>query len=131
MPRTELLNFYGSVLKQNMSVSSNPNLSKNAQMMTIQISGIVLTGKFKDKELQLQISRDLNFDISEKYHGALIYIKPELSFVVSTSSDSFSNITTLIASKALMEVYLCFEKPKYGKARVVSWSVNTATDEYL
>ena len=40
-------------------------------------------------------------------------------FGVSTNPERFGHIVSLIANKALKEIYFCFETPKYGKAASV------------
>jgi len=82
-------------------------------------------GTFKDQALELQISRKNDFDETYPYAGALIQSKPVLMFGVSTSPECFGHLVNLIAYKALKEVYLSFEPPKYGKAKIISWHVST------
>lgn len=125
MPKKEVISFHGSVRKQDVFVSSSLGFTKEANHVSINISGKVKNGRFSENNYELQISRETDFDISVNFAGALICIKPVLSFVVTTSAETFSYLVPMVSSKALKEVYISFEKPHYGKARVISWSVST------
>ena len=87
--------------------------------LSISIKAIAGDGMFEGQKFDLQISRKHDFDETNKYAGALFQSKPSLMFGVSTNPERFGHIVSLIANKALKEIYFCFETPKYGKAASV------------
>lgn len=61
--------------------------------------------------------------------GSIIGLKPLMSVVLSWSHREFDRIWTLALSGELTFSYLCFTKPRYGKALVVSASFSTEREE--
>jgi len=58
----------------------------------------------------------------------LITTQPHPIFSVKIDLVSFGHIVTLIAAKAIKELYLSYETPRYRKANVLSWHVSTEMD---
>lgn len=116
---------FADVTLQDMTLSGHQEAPDTPSHLSVQFVGIVKDGVFKGQDLELQISRDLNYDVTKKYAGTLFQSKPCLMFGVSTDTERFAHLVTLIATKAIKELYLCFEPPKYGKAKVISWHVST------
>lgn len=83
--------------------------------LSISIKAIAGDGMFEDQKFNLQISRKHDFDETNNYAGALFQSKPSLMFGVSTNPERFGHIVSLIANKALKEIYFCFETPRYGR----------------
>ena len=129
MKNEELVYFHGSVSSQNIFISSSPDFSEENNLVAINISGQIKYGSFVGKKYDLQVSRQHDFDIQEKVVGALTNSKPLFNFVVKTGSEVFSYLVTMVTSKAVEEIYLCLETPKYGKAKVISWDISTSSEE--
>lgn len=120
---------FADVTQQDMTLTGHQEPPDAPSHLSIQFTGIVKDGVLKGQDVELQISRDLNYDVSKKYAGALFQSKPCLMFSVITDSERFAHLVTLIAAKAIKELYICFEPPKYGKAKVISWHVSTSVEE--
>jgi len=117
------------IKQQDMSISGHPQEPDVHSHLSLQISGIVRNGIYKNTELEFQVSRKIDFDPTQKYAGGLIKSKPILMFTVLTDTERFGHLVSLVANKAFKDLYLCFEPPKYGKARVISWQLSTSIDE--
>ena len=61
--------------------------------------------------------------------GSIIGLKPEMSVVVRWPHRDFDRLWTLALSGKLSYAYLCFTKPHYRKALVVSSSFSTEREE--
>jgi hypothetical protein len=116
---------FADITDQNMSIHGHQEEPDTESHLSVSIKAIIRDGTFKDQELELQISRKSDFDETHAYAGALFQSKPILMFGISTTAERSGHLVTLIAHKALKEVYLSFEPPKYGKAKVISWHVST------
>ena len=127
--KPDFLMLNADVRTQDMSISGYPQDPLLPTHLSVQIGAIVRNGDYKGKELELQVSRDPDYDVTSQYPGALFQSKPCLMFVVKTDSERFDHLVTLIAAKALKDLYLCFEPPRYGKAKVISWQLGTSIDE--
>jgi len=127
--KPDFLMLNADVRTQDMSISGYPQDPLLPAHLSVQIGAIVRTGDYTGKELELQVSRDPKFDITSHYPGTLFQSKPCLMFVVKTDTERFDHLVTLIAAKALKDLYLCFEPPRYGKAKVISWQLSTSIDE--
>ena len=127
--KPDFLMLNADVKTQDMSISGYPQDPLLPTHLSVQIGAIVRNGDYKGKELELQVSRDPDYDVTSHYPGALFQSKPCLMFVVKTDSERFDHLVTLIAAKALKDLYLCFEPPRYGKAKVISWQLGTSIDE--
>ena len=119
---------YADVIQQDMALSGHQEAPDTHPHLSIQFVAIARDGLFKDQKFELQILRDLNFDMANKYVGALFQSKPCLMFGISTDSERFGHLVTLITAKAIKELYLCFEPPKYGKAKIISWQLSTTIE---
>lgn len=119
---------YANITHQEMTISGYQDNPDRESHLSIQIIGIARDGLFQGQMLNLQISRRQNFDSTRPYMGALIQSKPSLIFGVETDIERFGHLVTLISTKALKELYLCFEPPKYGKAKIISWQLSTNTE---
>ena len=127
--KPDFLMLNADVRTQDMSISGYPQDPLLPAHLSVQIGAIVRTGDYTGKELELHVSRDPKFDITSHYPGALFQSKPCLMFTVKTGSERFDYLVTLIAAKALKDLYLCFEPPRYGKAKVISLQLGTSIDE--
>ena len=119
---------FADITHQEMTISGHQEDQDIESHLSIKIIAIAKDGPFKDEELELQISRRLDFDRANPYVGALFQSKPSLMFGVFTDTERFGHLVTLISAKALKELYLCFEHPKYGKAKVISWHLSTEVE---
>ena len=116
---------FADITNQNMSIHGSQEEPDTESHLSVSIKAIARDGLFEGQKLDLQISRKRDFDETNPYAGALFQSKPSLMFGVTTNSERFGYLVSLIANKALKEVYLCFEPPKYGKAKIFSWEVST------
>ena len=119
---------FADITNQNMSIHGSQEEPDTESHLSVSIQAIARDGLFKGQELDLQISRKQDFDETNKYAGALFQSKPRLMFAVSTTPERFGYIVSLIAQKALKEIYLCIEPPKYSKAKIISWQVSTEVE---
>ena len=127
--KPDFLMLNADVRTQDMSISGYPQDPLLPTHLSVQIGAIVRNGDYTGKELELQVSCDPDYDVTSHYPGALFQSKPCLMFVVKTHSERFDYLVTLIATKALKDLYLFFEPPRYGKAKVISWQLGTSIDE--
>ena len=118
--KPDFLMLNADVKTQDMSISGYPQDPLLPTHLSVQIGAIVRNGDYKGQELELQVSRDPDYDVTSHYPGALFQSKPCLMFTVKTDSERFGHLVTLIAIKALKDLYLCFESPRYGKVKVIS-----------
>ena len=119
---------FADITNQNMSIHGSQEEPDTESHLSISIQANARDGMFEGQKLDLQISRKYDFDETTPCAGALFQSKPSLMFGVSTNPERFGHIVSLIANKALKEIYLCFETPKYGKAKIISWHVSTEID---
>ena len=119
---------FADITKQNMSIHGSQVDSDTESHLSVSIQAIPRDGLFKGQDLDFQISRKRDFDETNPYAGTLFQSKPSLMFGVSTNPERFGHIVSLIANKALKEIYLCFGIPKYGKAKIISWHVSTEVE---
>ena len=119
---------FADITHQEMTISGHQEDPDIESHLSIKIMSIAKDGPFKDQELELQISRRLDFDRANPYVGALFQSKPSLMFGVFTDTERFGHLFTLVSAKALKELYLCFEHPKYGKVKVISWHLSTEVE---
>jgi len=130
MPKKKPNQFlYALVTWQDMTVSGNSETYKTGTHLSIEIIATVSDGAFKDRTVELHIFPEKDFDGTEKYVGGLYQCKPAMQFVVKTDIERFGHIVTLTAAKAIKEVFLSFEAPYYGKAKVMSWQLSTAIED--
>lgn len=120
---------FADVTEQDMSMSGHQEAPDNHAHLSVQFKAMARDGLFKGQEIELQITRKIDYDITNKYTGALINSTPCPLFTVSTDTERFGHVVTLIAAKSIKELYLCFEPPKYGKAGVISWQVSTSIEK--
>ena len=119
---------YADITHQDMTISGHQEDPYLKSHLSLTIKAIARDGLFQDQELELQISRKVDYDSTIPYAGALFQSKPSLMFGVSTNPERFGHLVTLISTKALKELYLCFEPPRYGKAKIISWHVSTEVE---
>jgi len=112
-----------------MTVSGSRQSFGAESLLSIHITAVVSDGQFKNRELRLNIARKSDFDYTEKYVGGLWQCKPEMLFDIHTDIERFGHLVTLIAAKAFKEVYLSFEAPCRGRAKVMSWHLSTTIED--
>ena len=123
-----ILNLFADVSRQNMIISPHAIEGETEPHRSVGLIGKVRSGLFSGQSIELQISGSQNFNPHERYCGVLITTQPHPIFSVKIDLVSFGHIVTLIAAKAIKELYLSYETPRYRKANVLSWHVSTDTE---
>ena len=119
------MNLFADVNRQNMIISPHAIEGETEPHRSVEIIGKARSGPFSGQTIELQISGSQNFNPHERYCGVLITTQPNPIFIVKIDLVSFGHIVTLIAAKAIKELYLSYETPRYRKANVLSWHVST------
>ena len=57
--------------------------------------------------------------------GSLLCLKPKPQFVLHANPVSLDQLVVAAASNRLKRVHIAIEKPRYGKARVLNWSLSS------
>ena len=120
-----ILNLFADVNCQNMIISPHAIEGETEPHRSVGIIGKARSGLFSGQSLELQISGSQKFNPHERYCGVLITTQPHPIFSVRIDLVSLGHIVTLIAAKAIKELYLSYETPRYRKANVLSWHVST------
>ena len=120
-----IVNLFADVNRQNMIISPHAIEGETESHRSVCLIGKARSGLFNGQTIELQISGSRNFNPHENYCGVLITTQPHLIFSVKIDLVSFGHIVTLIAVKAIKELYLSYETPRYRKANVLSWHVST------
>jgi len=123
-----ILNLMADISRQNMMISPHSIEGETEPHRSVNIEGNVRSGLFSGQTIELQISGSQEFNPHERYCGVLITTQPNPIFAVRIDLISFGHIVSLIAGKALKELYLSYETPRYRKANVLSWHVSTEVD---
>ena len=82
----------------------------------------VLISMFPEDKVQVGAARPASV-------GSVIGLKPEMSVVLTWAHRDFDRLWTLALSGRLGFAYLCFTKPHYGRALVVSASFSSEAEE--
>ena len=93
------------VARQDMSLSSHQDSKDEDPHFSVLFSGTAQDGAFESQEIVFQISRHVPLEGGSKSYGSLIQSKPQPAFVVMAGPEKFAHIVTLIAAKAIKEIY--------------------------
>ena len=126
---TQILNLYADVIRQDMTISAYALEPETEPHLSVNIVGNVRSGIFAGQMIEFQISASSHFSPQDPYCGVLITTQPQPIFSVRIDPQRFAHIVTLIANKAVQELFIAFEKPRYRKANVLSWHVSTSVED--
>jgi len=128
MKYSELLTLHATVSEQNISIPSE-RANEDYPFIAIEIKAVPRYGIFEGQSIDFQVSLLGPDEPSRPVPGALFNAKTTPVFVTKAEKIRFDYLVPLVATRSIKELYLSFEKPKYGKAIIVAWQLSTSHED--
>ncbi|MEL7429914.1 MAG: hypothetical protein AAFN43_07925 [Pseudomonadota bacterium] len=127
MPRRtrEVVSNIGDVTNQHILVSHTSGSDPYKCIgSAIELTANLECPFYNQSTIFISISERRDF-VDDDNAGSLLCLKPKPQFVLHANPVSLVQLVVAAASNRLNRIHIAIEKPRYGKASVLNWSLST------